>query len=307
MIKKFINIVIFFFSIQSTELIAKIENKIVLKVENEIITNFEIKNKILSLLMISGQDITQDNINKYKKEVLNLLIDNKLKKIEVSKYNIKKNENKVNAYLKTITSDPLILKKQFSENNLDFQLYLDEITIEFMWQDLIYKLYSKKIDISKNTIENEITEYVNNTSSIEEFRISEFEILFENKEELEKKIFEIKNEIKEIGFEEIALKYNNDFSSPADSDLGWINSKSLAPEINKVLNEVQIGEITEPVIKQNSVIFLKLTDKRTSKKENIDMDKLKKSFINKKKNEQFDLYSKSHLSKLRNNSLIEYK
>ena len=40
--------------------------------------------------MISGQNVTQDNINKYKKEVLNLLIDNKLKKIEVSKYNIKK-------------------------------------------------------------------------------------------------------------------------------------------------------------------------------------------------------------------------
>ena len=64
---------------------------------------------------------------------------------------------------------------------------MDEITIEFMWQDLIYKLYSKKIDINKNTIENEITEYVNNTSSIEEFRISEFEISFESKEELEKK------------------------------------------------------------------------------------------------------------------------
>ena len=82
MIKNLINIVIFFFIIQSTEILAKIENKIVLKVENEIITNFEIKNKILSLLMISGQNVTQDNINKYKKEVLNLLIDNKLKKLK---------------------------------------------------------------------------------------------------------------------------------------------------------------------------------------------------------------------------------
>ena len=134
--------------------------------------------------MISGQNVTQDNINKYKKEVLNLLIDNKLK-IEVSKYNIKKMKTKVNAYLKTITSDPLILKKQFSENNLDFQLYLDEITIEFMARFNIN--YIQKIDINKNTIENEITEYVNNTSSIEEFRISEFEISFESREELEKK------------------------------------------------------------------------------------------------------------------------
>ena len=126
MIKKVIKIVVFFFTVYSIELYANIENKIVLKVENEIITNFEIKNKILSLLMISGQNITQDNINKYKKDVLNLLIDNKLKKIEVSKYNIKKNENKVNTYLNTISSDPLTLKKKFSENNLDFQLYLND-------------------------------------------------------------------------------------------------------------------------------------------------------------------------------------
>ena len=64
---------------------AKINNKIVLKVENEIITNFEIKNKILSSLLLSGEELNQDNINRYKKEVVNLLIDNKLKKIEVSK------------------------------------------------------------------------------------------------------------------------------------------------------------------------------------------------------------------------------
>ncbi len=307
MIKKLLKIIVFFFTINSIDLYANIENKIVLKVENEIITNFEIKNKILSLLMISGQEITQDNINKYKKDVLNLLIDNKLKKIEVSKYNIKKNENKVNAYLNTISTDQLTLKKKFFENNLDFQLYLSEITTEFMWQDLIYKLYSKKIDINRNTVENEISEYIESASLIEEFRISEVEALFENREDLEEKILEIKNEIKAIGFEKAALKYSNNYNKTSDSDLGWINSNSLTPEINKVLNKIKIGEISEPIIKQNSIIFLKLTDKRASKKENIDMGKLKESLINKKTNEQFDLYSKSHLSKLRNNSLIEYK
>ena len=35
----------------------KIENKIILKIENEIITNYEIKNKILRSLVLSGQEI----------------------------------------------------------------------------------------------------------------------------------------------------------------------------------------------------------------------------------------------------------
>ena len=72
-----------------TILLAQIDNKIVIKVENEIITNFDVKNKILSSLIISNQDINQENIDKYKKIILNLLIDFKLKKIEVSKYNVR--------------------------------------------------------------------------------------------------------------------------------------------------------------------------------------------------------------------------
>ncbi len=36
---------------------AKIQNKIVLKVNNEIITDYELKNKILSLIMLSGRGV----------------------------------------------------------------------------------------------------------------------------------------------------------------------------------------------------------------------------------------------------------
>ena len=97
--------------------LANLESKIIVKVENEIVTNFEIKNKILSSLIISNEEINQNNINKYKKEVLNLLIDNKLKKIEVSKYKIEKNTSKTDAYIRSISSDIFSLKEKFNKNN----------------------------------------------------------------------------------------------------------------------------------------------------------------------------------------------
>ena len=286
---------------------AKINNKIVLKVENEIITNFEIKNKILSSLLLSGEELNQDNINRYKKEVVNLLIDNKLKKIEVSKYGIKKNDTKINSYLNKISSDILELKKNFSNNNIDFQLYVNEITIEFMWRDLIYKIYSKKIDINESVIDIEIDDYIKNNSDIKELKISEIEIMLDNKEQNEKKIIEVTNKIKSEGFENAALKFKNQYTASLDGDLGWINEKSLSPDIFNILNKMKIGEVTQAIKKQNSVIFLKINDKRISKSKDINIAELKKNLINKKKDEQFDLYSRSHLSKLRNSSLIEYK
>ena len=70
---------------------------------------------------------------------------------------------------------------------------------------------------------------------------------------------------------------------------------------------MNVGEITKPIKRQNTLIFLKLTDKRISKKEGLEVNELKNQILNEKKNEQFNLYSKSHLLKLKNNSLIEYK
>ena len=51
-----------------------ITNKIILKVENEIITNYEVKNKILTSLVLAGDEITQENIDKLKKQALESII-----------------------------------------------------------------------------------------------------------------------------------------------------------------------------------------------------------------------------------------
>ena len=70
---------------------------------------------------------------------------------------------------------------------------------------------------------------------------------------------------------------------------------------------MKIGQISEPIIRQNSLIFLKLNDVRSSDIKSVNMNQLKKRLIEQKKNELFNLYSKSHLSKLKNTSLIEYR
>ena len=130
---------------------------------------------------------------------------------------------------------------------------------------------------------NEMTKYIKNASKVEEFKISEIEIPINNNEELEKKISNIEKEIKGLDFDQIILKYNNQNLNFSSSDLGWISSASLDPQINQIISQVKVGNLTKPIKRQDSIIILKLTDKRFSKKQNIDTAKLKKSFINKKK------------------------
>mgnify|MGYP001460875977 FL=1 len=66
-------------------LIANINSKIILKVENKIITNFQLKNKILSSLILNNQEVNQNNIDILKKQIIDTLILIKLKEIEIEK------------------------------------------------------------------------------------------------------------------------------------------------------------------------------------------------------------------------------
>ena len=70
---------------------------------------------------------------------------------------------------------------------------------------------------------------------------------------------------------------------------------------------MQPGDISKPIINPNSVLLLKLMDKKSSQISELDKDKIKNKLINQKKNELFNSYSNSHLSKLKNKALIEYK
>ena len=300
--KIFLLSILFFFSQES---IAQIKNKIVIKIENEIITNFEIKNKILTSLILSNEEINQENINRYKKSVIKQLIDNKLKKIEVNKYDIKKDDAKINAYLKSLNIPNV--KKKFLNNGLDFDLYINELSIEIKWRELIYKIYSKKINIDEDILKKDMDIFIKKKSEIKEYKISEIEIMLNENEDAGQIILNAQKQIKEEGFETTALKYNNSYSASQEGSLGWINSKSLSKEIYEMLIKMNINEVSSPIKRQNSIIFLKLNDKRISKTNNIDIVKIKNDLIVQKENEQYQLYSNSRLSKLRNTSTIEYK
>ena len=65
--------------------------KIIAKVGNEIITSYELENKIKTILLLSGEEINQKNINGIKNLSLNSLINLKLKNKEIKRFKFKKN------------------------------------------------------------------------------------------------------------------------------------------------------------------------------------------------------------------------
>ena len=86
----FIILIFTYFNNASSEII---QNKIIANIGNEIISSYELKNKIKTILFLNNRKIDQNIVNKTKGQALRELINYKLKKQEVEKFEIKSNQD----------------------------------------------------------------------------------------------------------------------------------------------------------------------------------------------------------------------
>ena len=302
------SVIIFFSILNSSSLYSKIKSNIVVFVGNEIITNFEIKNKILTSLMLAKVELNQKNIDSYKKQALNSLIDLKLKKKELSKYNFRAEDSEVNKYINSISSNNVIeFKNNFSNNDLSFSLFVEEIKIELKWRKLIYEIFKERVRSTEKSVEKELNEIIKKQSQIVEYRVSEIEIELQKDGKEIDQVEKIKKFINQIGFENTALKYSSSSSAEQKGDLGWVKENALSKPVHEIIKGLEIGAVSKPIKKLNKITFLKLVDKKKVSIDSKNKEKIKNDLIAAKENDLFILYSSSYLSRLKNNTLIEYK
>lgn len=302
------SVIIFISILNSSYLYSKIKSNIVVFVGNEIITNFEIKNKILTSLMLAKVELNQKNIDSYKKQALNSLIDLKLKKKELSKYNFRAEDSEVNKYINSISSNNVIeFKNNFSNNDLSFSLFVEEIKIELKWRKLIYEIFKERVRSTEKSVEKELNEIIKKQSQIVEYKVSEIEIELQKDGKEIDQIEKIKKLINQIGFENTALKYSSSSSAEQKGDLGWVKENALSKPVYEIIKGLEIGEVSKPMKKLNKITFLKLVDKKKVSINSKNKEKIKNDLIASKENDLFILYSSSYLSRLKNNTLIEYK
>ena len=281
-----------------------ISTKIIYRIQNEIITNVDIKNEFKYLVALNNTLKELD-----KKKILTIssesIIKEKIKKIEISK-NFKKIEIE-KEYLNAL------IKNTYSRLGLksldDFELYLKDydlilkniekkITIDALWNELIYNKYISQITINKEQIKKKILK--NEKIQSKEYHLSEIIFDVESKGEIEKKYKEISKSINQIGFENSASIYSISETAKIGGDIGWINENSLNNKIKMNIKNLKIGEISKPMILSNGILILKVVNTKNTKI-NIDAESELKKAINYEKNRQLNQFSQIYYNKIKKN------
>ena len=306
-----IKILIFYFFFSLNYLYANIQNKIIADVENEIISSYELKNKIRTTIIFNKDIINQENIDKTKNQALKALINLKLKKSELKKYGYESESVNSNKYIERIANKYNTnlegFKKIFLDNDLDYKLYTDEVKTELTWQQLILALYGEKTIIDEEEVKEELNKIIKSQKNVIEYNLSEIELEANNEVEMTSLLKEVKQQIAKDSFENVAIKYSISVTAMDGGSLGWINSKSLSEKIISYVDKLKVGDISEPIRQPNSLILIKLNDKKKIVLDEQNLETTKKNVITQKRNELLNLFSNSHLSKIKNNAYIELR
>ena len=296
--------IIFLLSFHASNLIAY-ENKIIVKVNNEIITSIDIENEINYLKILNPQVNNLDK-NKLINIAKNSLIRERIKIITLLNVveEIKVQDEYLNEIIKSsyekLGLNTLDQYKKYLENNqLKIEYIKNKISVEAIWNELIYKKFNSKVVINKDKIINEVKD-----NSDIKMLLSEIVFQVKNKNDLERKYNEIKNDIQSEGFENAALIHSISNSASSGGKIGWINKNSLNEIFNDALLDLKIGEYSRPILTQAGFVIIRINDIKKDKSNEQSIEKKVDTLIRIKTNQQLNQFSNIYLNKIKKDLVI---
>ena len=280
-----------------------IENKILFKIDNQIITTIDIYEEI-KFLKIFNPDVNNLSENELLEVSKNSIVRDKIKKIEIMNYvkELKIDEKFFLRFIKSKYSNKGLnsiedFQNYLNENNLNIENIKEKISIELIWNDIIFQKFSSKVNIDKEKIKEEILKNPQKKTQIE---LSLSEIVFDvsQKSEFKKKYEKIIFDIEQTGFKNAALIHSNSDTAAAGGFIGWVKKDNLNKTIIDLIKNLDKGQYSKPVRTSVGFLIIKIEDIKEYEIE-FDLDKKIKEVVEFKTNEQLDQFSKIYFNKIK--------
>ena len=163
-----------FLVIFNNETLAKqLTNNVIVSIDNSIITELDI-NKEINFLKFINKDQAANASEILKKEIINTLIDRKIKDIETNFYKIdvseKEIENSLYNYLEIIKITNETLNSFYNKNEIEKDYLKNVIKIDLKWSKLIRQMYEGRLNVNLTEVNKQLEQEQKNTDDNEKFK-----------------------------------------------------------------------------------------------------------------------------------------
>ena len=161
----------------------QLTNNVIVSIDNSIITELDVNKEINFLKFINNNQDT-NNLEILKKEIINALIDRKIKDIETNFYKIdvseKEIENSLYSYLERIKITSETLNSFYNKNEIEKDYLKNVIKIDLRWSKLIRQMYEGRLNVNLTEVNRQLEQEQKSIDDNEKFK-NQLIILEQNK------------------------------------------------------------------------------------------------------------------------------
>ena len=172
MSKKIFLLIFFVFFLTNSEA-KQLTSNVIVSIDNTIITDLDI-NKEINFLKFINKDQAANNPELFKKEIVNSLIDRKIKDIETNYFKIDVSEKEIEinlySYLERIKINNEIINSFYNKNEIEKDYLRNIIKIDMKWSKLVKQLYESRLNVNLTEVNKELEKEQNNSVDDEKLK-----------------------------------------------------------------------------------------------------------------------------------------
>jgi peptidyl-prolyl cis-trans isomerase SurA len=259
---------------------------IVAVVNSDVVSNDDIANRTRLFAMSTGMPITQDVLDRLRPQITRQLIDERLRLQEIQRRKIVVPDQEIADAIKGIETNngmaPGTLRLRLAADGVGMRTLIDQVRVQLGWTDVLRQVLGPKTEISKEDIAEQ-KELLAQQTGKPEFHVGEIFIPVDdpaNTADAQRFTETVISQLRAgAPFQVVAAQFSQSQSALEGGDEGWLQQNQLDPAVARLVQEMPVGAISNPVKVPGGFSIVQMRAKREIGNENATVLSLRQVFI----------------------------
>ena len=245
-------------------------------VNDNVISTYDLRQRVLYLMVTAGVRPTADNLPQVQQEALRGLIDEHLEVQELKreekeqKFDIIASDDDVNSEItrmaqgNRMTGDQLL--SALAKAGIGADTLREQIRAEMSWQRWIHGRYGgSRMKIGQDQV-NAVMRNLEADSSKPQYEVSEIFIDAARAGGMAQATDGAKQLIAQMQqgapFAAVARQFSSAPTAANGGDAGWESEAELQPDVREAITQIRVGQLSAPIVTRDGVYIILVKDKR---------------------------------------------
>ena len=236
-------------------------------VNDEVISRYDVQQRVQLIVSTSGIKPTQENISRLEAQALRSLVNEKIQLQEAEKLDVPSSEQEVSLMLERIANGSQMSGEEILElinsQGVRPDTLLNQIRAELLWNKIVRGRYGSYVNVNDDEVS---IVYDRTIESIgrDQFEISEIFLGYEDsKEEEEANILanRLVEQLREgASFSAVAQQFSQSSTSGQGGYIGWVAEGQLDNEVINAIKNLDKDGISNPINSTGGYYIIRLND-----------------------------------------------